>query len=292
MNNLVRAMNRDGKIVVSALHSQNILQKMEKIHKTSAVASAALGRTLTAAALIGSRLKEENHSVTLRIGGDGPLGALLAVSDGLGNVRGYVQNPVVELPLRADGKLDVGTAVGKSGILSLVRDNKKAEPYVGQTALVSGEIAQDITAYYAASEQTPCVCALGVLVNKDLSIATGGGFLLTLLPGATEEEIAAVESNLEKMKPVTELLQEGALPLDLIKACLQGFEVQVLEEREVDYRCYCSETRTRNMLLGLGENELKKMQEENELAKVECHFCNKCYKMEISHLLEHFKQPL
>ncbi len=286
MNNLVRAMNCDGKIVVTAINSLNILTKMEKIHHTSAVASAALGRLLSGAALIGSQLKEENHSLTLRMNGGGPLGTVLAVSDGLGNVRGYVQHPLVELPLREDGKLDVGGAVGNDGIFSMVRDNKTGEPYIGQTALVSGEVAEDITTYYAKSEQTPCVCALGVLVEKDLSIAASGGFLLTLLPGATDEEISAVEKNLQNMKPVTELLQAGAQPKDLIELCLHGFDVHILEERALEYRCYCSDTRTRNILLGLGQEELLRIKNEESSAKVECHFCGKHYQFDINELLQ------
>ncbi len=289
MANLVRAMNRDGKIVVTAIDANNILEKMEEIHKTSAVASAALGRLLTGAALIGSQLKEDNHSLTLRVNGGGPLGTVLAVSDGHGNVRGYVQHPLVELPPRDDGKLDVGGAVGVDGIFSLVRDNKNGEPYVGQTALVSGEIAEDITSYYASSEQTPCVCALGVLVNKDLSIAASGGFLLTLLPNADEEEIVAVEENLRQMPAVTEMLKQGAQPLQLIEACLRGFDIQVLDERDVSYHCYCSEERTRDIFVSLGKEELEKMKNENEKANAECHFCNKTYELNIDELLLNLK---
>ncbi len=285
MINMVRAMNTGGKIVVNALDAKQMLHKMEEIHRPGAVASAALGRALCAASLMGSQLKEDKHSLTLRLNGGGPIGTILAVSDGFGNVRGYAQNKYVDLPLRADGKLDVGSAVGQDGVVSIVRDNKSGQPYIGQTELVSGEIAQDITAYYAKSEQTPCMCALGVLVNKDLSIAAGGGILLTLLPQAEEEEILAVEHNLQKLRSVSEMLQEGATPQDLIAACLEGFPIQILEEKEVNYHCYCSEERTKKILLALGRKELEAMKKEGETAKVECHFCNCKYEMNIAELL-------
>ncbi len=285
MGNLIRAMGRDSKVVVTAVNSLKILQKMEEIHKTSSVASAALGRMLTAACLMGSNLKNDEDSLTLRVNGGGPLGTLVAVSDGQGNVRGYAQHPLVELPLRGDGKLDVGGAVGQDGLLTLVRDTGTGEPYVGQTALVSGEIAEDLTEYYAASEQTPCVCALGVLVEKDLTVAAGGGFLLTLLPGASEEEISLVENNLQKMPPCTQLLQDGAGAKELAARLLEGMEMQVLEEREVAYLCSCSEERTKNVLASLGKEELQKMLAESPVAEVECHFCNKKYSVDLAEIL-------
>lgn len=285
MGNLIRVMGRDSKIVVSVVNSVKILQKMEEIHKTSAVVSAALGRLLTAASLIGSNLKSEENSLTLRVNGGGPVGTLVAISDGWGHVRGYAQHPLVELPPRADGKLDVGGVVGQNGLLSLVRDTGVGRPYVGQTALISGEIAEDLTAYYSASEQTPCVCALGVLVEKDLSVAAGGGYLLTLLPGASEEEILLVEKNLKKMPPVTQLLAQGAGPMELAAQLLASMELQLLDERELEYRCSCSQTRTQNILASLGKKELQNMQKENPMAQAECHFCNKTYEIDIVKLL-------
>ncbi len=285
MANIVRVMGQDSHVVVTAINSLEILKKMEEIHKTSAVMSAALGRLLTAAALMGSSLEERENSLTLRLNGGGPAGTLLAVCDGEGNVRGYAQHPLVELPPRADGKLDVGGAVGAEGLLSVVRDTGSSEPYVGQTALISGEIAEDITAYYAASEQTPSVCAMGVLVNKDLSIKAGGGFLLTLLPGAEEWEIEQVEQTLCKMRPVSQSLAGGATPLELANEVLLGFTPMLLEEKQAEYRCHCSEKRTRNILLGLGKSELLKMMEEEKTAHVECHFCDKVYDVNLPELL-------
>ena len=286
MPNLIRVMGKDSNVVVSAVDSLIIVQKMEEIHKTSSVASAALGRLLTAACLMGSTLKEDENSITLRVNGSGPIGTMLVVSDSEGNVRGYAEHPLVELPLRADGKLDVGGVVGKDGVLSVVRDTGAGEPYIGQTSLVSGEIAEDITAYYATSEQTPCVCALGVLVNKDLSIAASGGFLLNLLPGASDEEIDRIENNIQKMRPISEMLQEGAKPMDIVKTVMVGFEPQTMLARDVEYRCHCSLERTKNILLGLGKEELNQMKQEQKTAEVECHFCNKKYTIDLDKLLK------
>ena len=206
MSRLIRAISENGGVLFCAVDSTDIVREAERIHKTSAVTSAALGRLLTAASMMGVMLKSEKDSLTLRIKGGGPSGTVLAVSDGAGNVRGYVEQPVVELPPRADGKLDVGGAVGRDGTLSVVKDLGMKEPYVGQVPLVSGEIAEDITAYYAVSEQTPTVCALGVLVDRDLSILTAGGYLLQLLPGASDAEITHLEQNVAALPSVTELL--------------------------------------------------------------------------------------
>lgn len=207
MSRLIRAISENGGVLFCAVDSTDIVREAERIHKTSAVTSAALGRLLTAASMMGVMLKSEKDSLTLRIKGGGPSGTVLAVSDGAGNVRGYVEQPVVELPPRADGKLDVGGAVGRDGTLSVVKDLGMKEPYVGQVPLVSGEIAEDITAYYAVSEQTPTVCALGVLVDRDLSILTAGGYLLQLLPGASDAEITHLEQNVAALPSVTELLR-------------------------------------------------------------------------------------
>lgn len=291
MNNMVRGISENGGIVVCALDSTSIVREMEQIHTTSAVVSAGLGRLLTAASIMGSWLKNDADSLTLRVDGGGPAGVLVAVSDGLGNVRGYAGHPVVELPLRADGKLDVGGAVGKNGTLSVIKDLGMKEPYIGQIALVSGEIAEDITAYYAASEQTPSACALGVLVNKDLSICKAGGYLIQLLPGATEAEIRQVDENIRKIPSVTQLLEDGGTPTDMIELALQGFAPQVLDERQVNYRCYCSREKTNDILASLGKAELEAMLAENSQAEVECHFCGKQYHFDIEALLQGLAVP-
>lgn len=286
MKNLIRAISENGGIVVSAIDSTNIVKKMEEIHKPSAVVSAALGRLLTGASLMGSNLKNDMDSLTLRISGGGPAGTLVAISDGEGNVRGYADHPVIEEPpFRTDGKLNVGAAVGRDGTIAVVRDTGTGEPYTGQVPLVSGEIAEDITRYYAVSEQAPTVCSLGVLVNKDLSILNAGGFLLQLLPGASEEEIKKIEENLEKIPSVTQLLGEGKGPGEMIELLLEGFSPQVLEEKEVSYHCYCSREKTEKILISLGRDELTSMLEEEPAAEVLCHFCGKKYHICLKEIL-------
>lgn len=284
MNNMVRMISQSGGVVVCALDSTEIVKEMERIHQPSAVVSAALGRLLTAASIMGSWLKNPKDSLTLRVDGGGPLGVMVAVSDGDANVRGYATHPIVELPLREDGKLNVGATVGSAGTLSVVKDLGMKEPYVGQTPLVSGEIAEDITAYYATSEQTPSVCALGVLVNADLSIRRAGGFLIQLLPGADDAEITQVEKNIAQMPAVTELLEKGGSPKEMAQQALEGLLPEMLEERRAEYRCSCNRERTRDIVASLGREELLAMREEGPSVKVECHFCDKVYEFDIDAL--------
>lgn len=286
MSRLIRAISENGGVLFCAVDSTDIVREAERIHKTSAVTSAALGRLLTAASMMGVMLKSEKDSLTLRIKGGGPSGTVLAVSDGAGNVRGYVEQPVVELPPRADGKLDVGGAVGRDGTLSVVKDLGMKEPYVGQVPLVSGEIAEDITAYYAVSEQTPTVCALGVLVDRDLSILTAGGYLLQLLPGATDAEITQLEQNIAAMPSVTEMLHAGKTPEDMMNLAMAGFNPSVLDEREVRYQCDCSRERTEQMLLSLGRKELEKLRDEDPHCEVVCHFCHTKYEFDLNKLVK------
>lgn len=290
MDNMVRMISENGGVVVCAIDSTEIVKKMEELHQTSAVVSAALGRLLTAASLMGTWLKNDSDSLTLRVDGGGPVGIMVAVSDGQGNVRGYAGNNVVELPLRADGKLDVGSAVGKNGTLAVIKDMGMKEPYIGQIPLVSGEIGEDVTSYYAASEQTPTVCALGVLIEKDLSIRCAGGYLLQLLPGATDSEITLLENNVAKMPAVTVMLQEGITPEQMARKALEGFDPQILETRNTEYRCYCNREKTLDILTSLGEYELLDMKKEESTAQVECHFCGKKYRFDIDDVLEVIKQ--
>ena len=218
--------------------------------------------------------------------GGGPAGLLIACTDGTGNVKGCIDHPLVEMPPRADGHLDVGGAVGRDGVLTVIRDNKlQKEPTVGQVPLVSGEIAEDLTAYYAYSEQIPTVCALGVLVDPDLSIHCAGGYLVQLLPGATDAEITRLEANIAAMPSVTEMLQAGATPRDMMEKALAGFAPSVLETRQVSYRCDCSEERTREMLLSLGRRELEKLRDEDPRCEVVCHFCHSKYEFDLNRLL-------
>ena len=231
-------------------------------------------------------LKNSKDSITLRVNGGGPAGTVLAVTDGMGCVKGYVENPVVEIPLRPDGKLNVGGAVGRDGTLSIVRDLGLKEPYVGQIPLVSGEIAEDITSYYATSEQIPTVCALGVLVAPDLTISCAGGYLLQLLPGATEEEITMLEKNIANVPSVTTLLQQGKTMQDIMEMVMQGFDPQVLDEYDVEYRCDCTEQRVERALISMGRAELEKLAAEEPVVEVNCQFCDKKYNVDVNKLLK------
>lgn len=286
MAELIRGLSENGGIVFCGINSTDIVCKAERLHKTSATCSAALGRLLTGAALMGSMLKDDRDRITLRVNGGGPAGLLIACTDGTGNVKGCIDHPLVEMPPRADGHLDVGGAVGRDGVLTVIRDNKlQKEPTVGQVPLVSGEIAEDLTAYYAYSEQIPTVCALGVLVDPDLSIHCAGGYLVQLLPGATDAEITRLEANIAAMPSVTEMLQAGATPRDMMEKALAGFAPSVLETRQVSYRCDCSEERTREMLLSLGRRELEKLRNEDPRCEVVCHFCHSKYEFDLNRLL-------
>lgn len=276
MGKLIRLITQEGSLMATAVDSTDMVASAETFHHTSAVVTAALGRLLTAASMMGNQLKDSDSSLTVRIAGEGPIGSLVAVSDAAGNVRGYVSNPIVELPLKENGKLDVGKAVG-AGTLTVIKDLGLKEPYVGTIPLTSGEIAEDITAYFAVSEQIPTACALGVLVNPDLTVQKAGGYLIQLLPGAQESCITRLEENLKKMKPVTTLMSEGMDISQIILEALSGFEVQTVYEQTASYRCPCSRERTESVLRSMGSEELRKMAEEMPVIRVKCHFCNREY---------------
>ena len=289
MANLIRGLSENGGVVFCGVDSTELVRRAEQLHTTSATCSAALGRLLTGASLMGSMLKDDGDKVTLRVQGGGPAGVLIACTDGTGNVKGCIDNPLVELPPKADGHLDVGGAVGRSGVLTVIRDNRlQKEPTVGQVPLVSGEIAEDLTRYYATSEQIPTVCALGVLVDKDLSILCAGGYLLQLLPGATDAEIDTLEKNIAAMPSVTEMLHAGKTPRDMMELAMAGFAPQVLDERTVGYQCDCSEERTKGMLLSLGRRELVKMRDEDPHCEVVCHFCHSRYQYDLNDLIAEY----
>lgn len=277
MGKLFRTITSDGLVMATAVDTTDIVAKAEQIHSTSAVVTAALGRLLTAASMMGNMLKGADNTITLRVAGDGPIGSLIAVSDSNGDVRGYATNPVVELPLNAKGKLDVGGAVGK-GSLYVLKDLGMKEPYNGLVPLVSGEIAEDITSYYVISEQIPTVCALGVLVNPDLTVKSAGGFIIQLLPAAGDDTAELVEKGLKDLPSVTAMLSSGKTPLDMIKLALKEFEVETLYEQDIYYKCNCSEERVKSALVSLGQKELDDMAMDMPEIKVECHFCEKIYK--------------
>ena len=276
MGKLIRCITNEGAVMAVCIDSTDIVAKAEEYHKTSAVVTAALGRLLTATSMMGNMLKGADNSLTVRVQGDGPVGTLVAASDSEGNVRGYVTNPVVELPLNAKGKLDVGGAVG-GGTLFIIKDLGLKEPYVGQVPLTSGEIAEDITAYYAISEQIPTVCALGVLVNPDLTVKSAGGFIIQLLPGAFDSDIEKLEDGVNSLEPVTKMLSDGKTPLDILKLALKNFEFEVLYEQEVEYKCKCSRARTEGAFASIGDDDLQEMIDSGENQEVVCHFCNERY---------------
>lgn len=277
MGKLLRCITTDGTVMMTVTDTTDMVEKAKSIHDTTAVASAALGRLLTAASMMGNALKGEDQSVTLRIKADGPIGSVVAVADDKGNVKGYVENPHVTIPLKDNGKLDVGTAVGKDGNLYVLKDIGLKEPYNGVVPLVSGEIAEDITAYYATSEQIPTVCALGVLVNRDRSIACSGGFLIQLLPAADEKTIDAIEENIKHLKPITTMLAENMPLEEIAKTALSGFETEVLYTEYTAYKCDCSSQRVKKALISLGKDELLSMAEKMPQVELNCHFCNKKY---------------
>ena len=285
-HNMLRGISENGGVVFYGVDSTEIVREMERLHQTSAVTTAALGRLLTAASMMGIMLKGSKDSITLQIRGGGPAGRLMAVSDGTGNVKGYVENPVVELPLRADGHLNVGAAVGKDGTLDVIRDMGLREPYIGQVPLVSGEIAEDVTSYFAISEQVPTVCALGVLVNPDLTVKCAGGFILQLLPGATEAEIDRLEKNIQGMSGITALLDEGKTVEELLHMALEGFAPEILDSYHVTYRCDCSAQRVERTLRSLGRAEVERLRDEDPVATVDCQFCGKAYHIDLNELLK------
>ncbi len=284
--NCIRGISENGGIAFCGVDATQMVRDMEEIHKTSAVVSAALGRLLIGAGIMGAMLKHVDDSVTLRINGGGAAGTLLAVSNGRGETKGYATNNIVELPLKQNGKLDVGTAVGTDGVLTVVKDLGLKEPYVGKVPIVSGEIGDDITSYYAKSEQMPTVCGLGVLVSEDLSIKSAGGFLIQVLPGATEEEITMLENNIAELSSVTNLLQEGKTPTDIMHLALKGFSPEVLDEQLISYNCKCSYEKVEKIVLSLGQEEIKNMIKEKDDAEVVCHFCNKKYNVLLPELLQ------
>lgn len=289
MGNIVRYITEDGSAYVIAADTTEMIREMEQIHKPSAVVTAALGRLLTAASMMGVMLKGAEDSITLRLNGNGPAGSLIAVSDSSGNARGYVQNSIVEIPLNDKGKLDVRGAVGTSGYLYVVKDIGLKEPFTGATEIVSGEIAEDITNYFAVSEQTPSVCALGVLVNPDLTVNCAGGFIIQLLPGCPDETISGIEKALADIPSVTEMLSGGMNADDIAQRALKGIKVDKLDESEAQYKCNCSRKRVEAALISTGRESLKEMADSGENTTVECHFCDKVYRFtpnEINEIIE------
>ena len=293
MAQMIRAISNMGGAVITVIDSTDIVRRMEQIHQTSAVVSAALGRLLTASELMAATLKSPKDTVTLRIKADGPAGLLTAACTGEGYCKGYVENSVVEIPLRSDGKLDVGGAVGSSGQLYVVKDIGLKEPYVGSIPLASGEIAEDITAYYAYSEQIPTVCALGVRVNPDLSVRRAGGSLLQLLPGATDEEISFIENNIKNIRSITAFFEADNDIYAVVDTILDGFEPEIIDEYDVSYRCDCTRERVEKALISIGIEELEKLRDEEDEIELTCQYCDRKYyfnKRDLSDMIGRLKK--
>ncbi len=276
MDRIIRATAGDGFIKMAVITARDTVERAREIHSCAPTACAALGRTLCAASLMGDMMKEENASLTIRINGGGPIGSIVAVSDSSGNVRGYVGDASVDLPLRQDGKLNVGAAVGRDGMLTVSRDIGLREPYVGSTELVSGEIAEDITSYLLESEQVPSACALGVLVDTDLSVKAAGGFIVQLMPGADTALIDTLEENIFMMDQLTTILDEDGAE-ELFRQVLKGLEYHIVGEAPVEYRCYCSRERVREALLCIDSADIEDMCREGKDISVSCQFCDSVY---------------
>ena len=275
---IVRAITADGLVKAAAITGRDLVERARNIHTLLPMATAALGRTLLGASMMGDMLKEEQGSLTLQIKGGGPLGTILAVSDCGGNVRGYVQNPHVDLVEKHPGKLDVGAAVGSSGTLTVIKDIGLKEPYVGSIGLFSGEIAEDLAMYFVESEQIPTACALGVLVGTDQSVTAAGGYLIQLLPGAGEDVITRIEVGVQRVGSVSHALEGGLDGEGLLRSVLTDFDLEILERHPVEYRCYCSRDRVTRALISMGRDELEALIREQGQAELTCQFCDRVYR--------------
>lgn len=289
MDYILRATAGNGSVRVFVANTRETVEKAFEYHKTSPVISAALGRALTGAAMMGSMLKGEDDMLTLQIKGDGPAGIITVTSDSKLRVKGYAGNPRVDLPLTEEGKLDVKTAIGK-GTLTVMKDMGLKEPYVGQIPLTSGEIAEDLTYYFAKSEQTPSAVALGVLVDRDYTIKQAGGFIIQLMPEADEDTIFSLEIKLHEMEPVTAMLEKGMTPEDIMDYLIGDLEPNILDRVPVEYYCNCSRERVEKALISLGKKEIAKIIEEDGKATLHCHFCNKDYEFNEEDLMNIIKK--
>lgn len=277
---LVRGMTADGFVKITAVQTTQLVERARQIHKTLPLATAALGRTLTAVSMMGNELKYDKGSVTLQLKGDGPLGAITTVGDSNGNVRGYLQNPAAALPLRADGHLNVGAGVGRDGVLTVIKDIGEREPFTGRIELQSGEIAEDVAAYYVLSEQIPTVCALGVLVDRDQSVKCAGGYLLQLLPGAPAGLVDLLEYRVADVGSVTANLEKGWDMRQVVEELLYGMGLQLMEEHLISYECKCSRRKVESALISMGREELQNLIDEEEETAVTCQFCDVVYRFD------------
>ena len=286
---MIRATAADGQIRAFAATTKEMVETAKNAHNTSPIATAALGRLMTAAAMMGSDLKGEGELLTLRIEGDGPIGGLLVTADGKGDVKGYAFNPDVMLPPNAQGKLDVGGSLGL-GVLSVIKDIGLKEPYVGQTQLITGEVAEDLTYYFATSEQVPSSVALGVLMNKDNTVRQAGGFIIQLLPGASDEIIDRLEAKLSGISSITSLLDAGKTPEEILTDILGEFGLEILKKMPVQFHCDCERSRVEKAIISIGRKEIQDMIDEGKEIEVNCQFCNKHFKFSVDELGEMLKK--
>lgn len=288
-DHLIKAIDKTGSIRILLASTTNLVEEARIIHNTSPTASAALGRSLTAGVLMGSMMKNERDTMTLKISGNGPAGRIFVVAKNNGRVKGEMTNPAADVPSRADGKLDVGRLVGKDGNLTIIMDLGLKEPYVGSSNLVTGEIAEDLANYYYRSEQTPSVVSLGVLVDKDISIKAAGGYIIQLLPDVSEEDIEKIENSLKTIKPISNMIDSGLTLEEIMGEALKDFEMNILDSREISYECDCNEDRIKKVLKSIGDEEIKNIIAEDGKAEIVCHFCNTKYvfnKEELEELLD------
>ena len=277
MSKLVRCITTDGLVMAAAIDSTDIVRRAQELHRTTPVITSALGRLLTGASIMGNKLKEENASLTLRINGGGPAGSIIAVSDSRGNVRGYAQEAGLLRMPNAKGQLDVAGAIGKEGTVTVIKDYGYGQPYCTQTPIVTGEVAEDLTAYYAISEQVPTIFCIGVHFDERWKLDKAGGLLIQLMPAADNREIERLEEMLKTMPPVTRMLLDGCTPEQILEKTLPGFELEIFDSQEVAYRCDCSMERVENAFLTMQPDEIRGLADERGRAEVLCHFCNKKY---------------
>ena len=283
---LLRAIDETGSIRVFVANTTKMVEDARQIHNTTPVATAALGRTLTAASIMGTMLKGEKDTISIQFKGDGPIRTVLAVANSNGDVKGYVGDPSVDLPLNQNGKLDVGRAVGKNGRLVVIRDLGLKEPYIGQSDIVSGEIAEDLAQYFVISEQQPSAVALGVLINRDYTVKSAGGYIIQVLPDIDDAVLGKLENKIATVEPISTLIDKGYSPEDILSHVFNEFNMQIKDKIDISLKCDCSDERIIGALISLGENEIHKIIEEDEKAEVVCHFCNTAYNFDKEQLLD------
>lgn len=273
---LLKAMTTDGYLRIYAVDARETINHAQKVHSLSPVCAAALGRLMTAGIMMGTKMKGDEPTLTLQVKGDGPIGLMVVVANSKGHVKGYCSNPVVDIPLKENGKLDVGTAVG-SGMLGVIKDLKMKEPYVGQVPLQTGEIGDDIAYYYMQSEQIPSVVALGVLIDRDFSVKCAGGYIIEVMPGCDDETITKLENSITDLMSVTEMFEQSMSVEEMIKYVMLGFDVEILEEIDVSYQCDCSLERMQRAIISLGKEEIQNIIDDTGEAEITCHFCDRKY---------------